>query len=452
MPLIKNQQIELYIENLSNDGNGIGRKDGQVIFVPNTAPGDVAEVKIVRLAKTHAFGRLLHLKQESTLRTKVDCAVSATCGGCCFRHLQYNAELEAKEQFVTDALRRIGKLQVNPLPILPSPHIDFYRNKVQYPLAQTEDKILQYGFYASRSHRLVPCEDCFLQPAILNHIAKEAVILLQKAKVQAYNEVTQKGLLRHLCLRQSHKTEKVLLTFVMNGSSLPNHKQIIEGLVSKFPQIAGIYVNTNTSNGNVIFGPDFRILHGQETLEDEMCGVPQQLGPSSFSQVNHTAAQQLFQTARQFANLQPGDRLLDLYCGTGVIGLSMVQDCKELVGIEILPEAVDSARESARKMGFSNTRFLCMDATKATDQLLKEGFYADVALLDPPRKGCGEEALKPLLQMSPRKIVMISCNPSTLARDLAILVQHGYHIEKVQAVDLFPRTRHVETVCLLNLD
>ncbi len=449
MILKKNQIIQLSIERLSNDGNGLGRHEGQVVFVANTAPGDVAEVQIVRLAKTHAFGKLLFLHEESPLRAKPDCPVGTMCGGCCFRHLQYAAELSAKEQFVADAFDRILKKQVTLLPILPSPTVLHYRNKVQYPVAQEDENSLVYGFYANRSHRPVPCDNCLLQPPLLNNIVKAAVQLAENAGIQAYNETTQKGLLRHICLRQSNKTKNVLLTFVINGNSLPHSKEIVDGLCKQFPEISGMYVNTNTSHGNVIFGPHFKLLYGQSTLDDTLCDVPQMLGPNSFSQVNSLAAEQLFQTARQFAGLKPEHSLLDLYCGTGVIGLSMAKDCKELVGIEIVSEAVESARQSALKMGLKDVRFLCMDAAQATEQLLQEGFCPDVALLDPPRKGCGEAALQPLLKMSPKKIVMISCNPATMARDLAILTQSDYEIEKVQAVDMFPRTRHVECITLL---
>ncbi len=448
--LSKNQQIRLTIDALSSDGNGLGRYDGQVVFVPNTAPGDEAEVKIVRLQKTHAFGKLLALHKESPHRIKPDCRVACVCGGCSFRHIHYGEELLAKEQFVHDAIRRIGKIEAPFLPILPSPKTEAYRNKVQYPLAQDESGSLQYGFYANRSHRLVSCETCRLQPPLLNEITAAAVQQMQMAGIDSYNETTHSGLLRHICLRQSNKTKKVLLTFVVNGDAFPTENKVVDNLTRRFPEISGIYLNIHKKPGNVIFGSRFRLLYGEETLDDELCGVPQRLSPDSFSQVNSAAAERLFQTAREFACITPGDRVLDMYCGTGVIGLSMAKDCTELVGIEIVQKAVDSARQSAFAMEISHARFLCMDAAKAAEKLLNEGFRPDVALLDPPRKGCGLEALKPLLQMAPKKIVMISCNPATLARDLAILTDKGYKTEKIQAVDMFPRTRHVECVVFLS--
>ncbi len=449
MPLVKNQIIRLTIEGISSDGNGLGRHEGQVVFVPNTAPQDEADVKIVRPLKKYAFGKLLQLHQKSPLRIESDCAVSNTCGGCCFRHLRYETELLEKEGFVTDALCRIGKLQVESLPILPSPIINAYRNKVQYPVAQGTNGRLQYGFFAGRSHRLVPCENCMLQPPILNQIAAKAIQELENVGVSAYDETTHRGLLRHLCLRQSRQSEKVLLTLVINGSSFTHDKRVAKNLMQIFPQIEGVLINTQSERNNVIFGSNFRLLCGNDTIEDTLCDVPQRLSAASFSQVNPAAAERLFQTARNFANLQETDTLLDLYCGTGVIGLSMAQNCKALVGVEIVQTAVESARQSALSMGISHARFLCMDATAAATKLLQENFKADVALVDPPRKGCDEAVLQALLQMSPRKIVMISCNPATLARDLAMLTQHGYWLKKVQAVDMFPRTRHVESVAEL---
>ncbi len=449
MPLTKNQIIHLKILSLSSDGNGVGRYEGQAVFVPSTAAGDFCEVKIVKLAKSYAFGRLQKVLETGEGRRESDCPVSQSCGGCCFRHLSYEAELLAKQGFVQDALQRLGGLQAPVLPALPSPSINRYRGKVQYPVAADANGGLAYGFYAARSHRLVPCTDCLLQPALLNQIAQQAAALLRAAKMPPYDETRRSGLVRHICLRQSRHNGEVLLTFVLAKPVPPSFTALVKELCSNLPEIAGVYTNLNKSQGNVIFGPNFTLLYGRTSIREVICGVPQNLGPAAFSQVNPAGAEELFALARRMAAVQPDEMLLDLYCGAGVIGLSMAADCRALVGVEIEKEAVQAAKESAGEMGLTNARFICADAAEAARQLAEEGLRPDVAVLDPPRKGCGEAALRPLLQMAPGRVIMVSCNPATLARDLAFLVAHGYEVVQVQPIDLFPRTRHVETCVLL---
>ncbi len=449
MPLHKNQQITLTIESIASDGNGLGRHEGQVVFVPDTAAGDTAEIQVVKLAKTHAFGRLVSLLQPGAGRQESACPVARQCGGCCFWHLEYEAELQAKHGFVQDALERLAKLEVPVAATLPSPEVQRYRNKVQYPISAGEDGGLALGFYARRSHRLVPCEDCLLQPADLNRLAMQAVRLLEQLELPAYDEASGKGLIRHICLRRSQSTGEVLLCLVINGKKLPGRDYFVQEMQKNHPELAGIVLNQNVGNTNVIFGEHFETIAGSGFVRDTLCGVPQRLSPASFSQVNPQAAALLFGLARQWTGLQKEESLLDLYCGTGVIGLSMAADCRQLVGVEIFPAAAESARRSAEEMGLCNTRFLCADASAAAETLAKEGFRPDVALLDPPRKGCGEAALRPLVEMAPRRVVMISCNPATMARDLQFLAAAGYRVCKAQPVDMFPRTRHVECLALL---
>ncbi|MDL2253112.1 23S rRNA (uracil(1939)-C(5))-methyltransferase RlmD [Ruminococcaceae bacterium OttesenSCG-928-I18] len=448
MALLKNKNIQLSIDAVASDGNGIGRHEGQVVFVPGALPGDKAEVKILKVAKKHAYGRIETLLRPGPSRIESDCPVSRLCGGCCFRELAYEAEREIKRGFVRDALLRIGGLDLPVLPALTGGPAQRYRNMVQYPVALV-DGALQYGFYARHSHRVVPCGDCKLQPENLNKIAKKTAEWLRQKGVAPYDEEQYEGLVRHICLRQSSLDEGVLLTLVLNGHRLPGERELAENLAQTFPTLRGLLCNENTKRGNVIFGANSRVVLGQAQLADELCGVPQKLSPTSFSQVNHAGAERLFSLVGQWAAPQPEEVLLDLYCGTGVIGLSMARKCKTLIGVEIDRQAVQSARESAEEMGLSNARFLCEDAQAAAERLRQEGVRPDIAVLDPPRKGCGEKALQPLLRMAPGRVVMVSCNPATLARDLAFLAKNGYAAEKVQPVDLFPRTRHIETVVLL---
>lgn len=450
MPYHKNQIIPLQIDSISSDGSGVGRHEGKVIFVPNTAVGDVLQVQILKDTKTHAFARVHQIVTPGEGRVKPDCPISATCGGCSFRHLSYEAELAAKRGFVQDALQRIGHLDIEVPPVLPSPAQNRYRNKAQYPVAANAGGELVYGFYAARSHRIIPCADCLLQPEILNQIAARSAQLLSQMNIPAYNEATHTGLVRHIYLRRGGHSGQIMLCLVLAHPALPHAEELASILTAEFPEITTILLNINTAKTNVILGRQNTILHGPGFIEDSLCGVPLRLGPFSFSQVNTPGAEQLFGLAKAYAALQTGDTLLDLYCGAGVIGLSMATDAKQLIGIEVVPESIKNARASAQQMGLSNTRFLCADAGEAAAQLAVEGIRPTVITADPPRKGCDEATINAMLQMAPQRIVMVSCNPATLARDLAALSNGGYHVQKLQPVDLFPRTKHVETVVLLS--
>ncbi|MFV0412960.1 MAG: 23S rRNA (uracil(1939)-C(5))-methyltransferase RlmD [Oscillospiraceae bacterium] len=450
MPLQKNQVIPLAITGLSSDGNGVGHADGMAVFVPGSAVGDSLNAKVVKTAKAYAYAKIEQVVTPSPHRQAMDCPIGSVCGGCCFRHITYEAELEAKRLFVEDALRRIGKLQAQVLPTVPSPGQARYRNKVQYPVAAAADGGLVYGFYAGRSHRIVPCNDCLLQPAVLNQIAARAAVLLQQLGATAYNEETRRGLVRHIYLRQGHYSGQVMVCIVATQSRLPGAETFAEALVAEFPCIKTILVNKNPHNTNVILGEKNCLLYGSGFIEDSLCNVPVRLGPFSFSQVNTLGAERLFGLARQFAALAPGETLVDLYCGAGIIGLSMAQEAKTLIGVEIVPEAVENARYAAAKMGLANTRFLCEDAGTAAARFAQEGIRPDVITLDPPRKGCDAATLQAVAAMAPRRIGMVSCNPATLARDLAALAESRYYAAKVQPVDMFPRTKHVETCVLLS--
>ncbi|MDL2324441.1 23S rRNA (uracil(1939)-C(5))-methyltransferase RlmD [Ruminococcaceae bacterium OttesenSCG-928-A16] len=448
MPIHKNQIIPLAIHGLSSDGNAVGRFEGKAIFVPGGAVGDMLQVTIVKNAKTHAFGRIHQVVTPGPGRQKADCPIAGVCGGCSFRHLTYKAELAAKQTFVEDALQRIGKLEVPVLEILPSPQQDRYRNKAQYPVAE-ENGAFVYGFYAGRSHRIVPCADCLLQPTLLNQIAARTAGLLQQLGCTAYNEATRTGLIRHIYLRQGGHSGQVLLCLVATGQSLPQNEVFVDTMVAEFPAIKSIVLNHNPVHTNVILGKHSKVLFGNGTIKDALCDVPLRLGVHSFSQVNTAGAEHLFATAQNFAALTGGETLLDLYCGAGVIGLSMAARCKQLIGVEIVPEAVENAKHSAAQMGLQNTRFLCEDAGTAATRLAAEGTRPDVIVVDPPRKGCDEQTLAAMVAMAPARIVMVSCNPATMARDLAILTQSGYVVKQVQPVDMFPRTKHVECVVLM---
>ena len=454
MPLQKNQILTLRIERLSSDGSGVAHSpDGETVFVPGAAPGDEADVRIVKDCKRYAFGILDHLRTPSPDRIPVDCAVAGPCGGCSLRHLDYTAELRAKQENVTDAFRRIGGLDVPVLNICPSPEADRYRNKVQFPVGLDKNGNPCIGFYAGRTHRIVPCPDCKLQPGVLNDIGNALCRFFAENGIQPYNEETGRGLVRHIFLRRGAHSGQIMVCLVCTRPNLPHAEALCTRLREQFADIATILLNVNSKNTNVILGTETHTLYGPGYIEDTLCGVPVQLGPLSFYQVNTLAAERLYGIAAQYAQLTPDDLLLDLYCGMGTIGLSMVDYCRELVGVEIVPEAIESAKANAARMGdavAAKSCFFCADAGQAATRLAAEGLHPDVVMLDPPRKGCDEPTLSAVVRMAPRRVVYVSCNPATAARDAAWLEQNGYHAEKVQPVDLFPRTKHCETVVLLS--
>ena len=454
MPLQKNQILALRIERLSSDGSGVAHSpDGETVFVPGAAPGDEADVRIVKDCKRYAFGILDHLRTPSPDRIPVDCAVAGPCGGCSLRHLDYTAELRAKQENVTDAFRRIGGLDVPVLDICPSPEVDRYRNKVQFPVGLDKNGNPCIGFYAGRTHRIVPCPDCKLQPGVLNDIGNALCRFFAENGIQPYNEETGRGLVRHIFLRRGAHSRQIMVCLVCTRPNLPHADALCTRLREQFADIATILLNVNSKNTNVILGTETHTLYGPGYIEDTLCGVPVQLGPLSFYQVNTLAAERLYGIAAQYAQLTPDDLLLDLYCGMGTIGLSMVDHCRELVGVEIVPEAIESAKANAARMGDSvaaKSRFFCADAGQAATRLAAEGLHPDVVMLDPPRKGCDEATLSAVVRMAPHRVVYVSCNPATAARDAAWLEQNGYHAEKVQPVDLFPRTKHCECVIALS--
>ena len=454
MPLQKNQILTLRIERLSSDGSGVAHSpDGETVFVPGAAPGDEADVRIVKDCKRYAFGILDHLRTPSPDRIPVDCAVAGPCGGCSLRHLDYTAELRAKQENVTDAFRRIGGLDVPVLDICPSPEVDRYRNKVQFPVGLDKNGNPCIGFYAGRTHRIVPCPDCKLQPGVLNDIGNALCRFFAENGIQPYNEETGRGLVRHIFLRRGAHSGQIMVCLVCTRPNLPHADALCTRLREQFADIATILLNVNSKNTNVILGTETHTLYGPGYIEDTLCGVPVQLGPLSFYQVNTLAAERLYGIAAQYAQLTPDDLLLDLYCGMGTIGLSMVGRCRELVGVEIVPEAIESAKANAARMGdavAAKSCFFCADAGQAATRLAAEGLHPDVVMLDPPRKGCDEATLSAVVRMAPRRVVYVSCNPATAARDAAWLEQNGYHAEKVQPVDLFPRTKHCECVIALS--
>lgn len=447
--LQKNDLIQLDVTDITNEASGVGRHGGMAVFVPGAAVGDRLEVRVVKVLKNYAYGKIERILMPSPHRIDDGCPVSRQCGGCSLRHLSYDAECRIKQNWVTEHFRRIGGLDPAVLPIQPSPAQSGYRNKAQYPIRRGPDGRVQIGFFAPRSHRVVENHFCDLQPRFFGEILELVQHFLEEYHISVYDELSHQGLVRHLFLRWGERTGQIMVCLVINGKDLPHAGRLVRLLTEAFPQIASIQLNLNRAKTNVILGRECRVLYGSPVILDVLCGVEVALSPLSFYQVNRGGAEKLYRIAADFAGLTGRELLLDLYCGAGTIGLSMARLAREVVGVEIVEEAVENARENARRNKIQNARFFCGDAAKAARALAAEGLRPDVVVLDPPRKGCDGALLKTIVEMGPKRIVMISCNSATAARDAAILCQDGYCVRQLQAVDMFPRTAHVECVVLM---
>lgn len=447
--LKKNQIEEAEITAMSSDGNGIAKIDGMVVFVPYTAVGDKLKIRIVKVQKNYSFGIIEEILEPSPDRVDDHCPVYKKCGGCAFRHISYEAELRHKAEFVQSNLRRLGGLDPVMLPITPSPLVQGYRNKAQYPIREYDGKI-EAGFFAKRSHRVISCASCDLQPAFFEQILEYTKQFLEEYHISAYDEQTGKGKVRHLYIRYGEVSGEVMVCLVVNSERLPHAAEYVEGLLKVCPQVVSVVLNINREQNNVILGQKCITLYGKDTIEDTLCDVRFELSPLSFYQVNRQAAEKLYRLAAEMAQFEGNELLIDLYCGAGTIGLSMTSNVRELIGVEIVPDAVENAKENAKRCGVENARFICADAKEAAAQLAAENLHPDVIVVDPPRKGCDLEVLQAISAMAPKRLVMISCNSASLARDCKELEALGYHLEKAAPVDLFPRTTHVETVVLLS--
>ncbi len=447
--LKKNQIEEAEITAMSSDGNGIAKIDGMVVFVPYTAVGDKLKIRIVKVQKNYSFGIIEEILEPSPDRVDDHCPVYKKCGGCAFRHISYEAELRHKAEFVQSNLRRLGGLDPVMLPITPSPLVQSYRNKAQYPIREYDGKI-EAGFFAKRSHRVISCASCDLQPAFFEQILEYTKQFLEEYHISAYDEQTGKGKVRHLYIRYGEVSGEVMVCLVVNSERLPHAAEYVEGLLKVCPQVVSVVLNINREQNNVILGQKCITLYGKDTIEDTLCDVRFELSPLSFYQVNRQAAEKLYRLAAEMAQFEGNELLIDLYCGAGTIGLSMASKVRELIGVEIVPDAVENAKENAKRCGVENARFICADAKEAAAQLAAENLHPDVIVVDPPRKGCDLEVLQAISAMAPKRLVMISCNSASLARDCKELEALGYHLEKAAPVDLFPRTTHVETVVLLS--
>ncbi len=444
----KNDTILLTIHGYTAEGLGVGRtEEGMAVFVPGAARGDKLEVLLVKVLKHYAFGRISRIVEPSPNRVEPDCPHFGKCGGCDFRHLSYEEELWLKARRVQDAMNRLGGFDLPVPEITGSPEIQRYRNKGQFPVGREETGVA-YGFYRSRSHQLIPLTDCKLQSEEACALARAVCDWADQCGVKPYEEATHSGLLRHIYVRQGRAG--LHLTLVVLRDKLPAPRRLTELCRQAVPALCGIVINVNDKPGNRILGLHNRTLWGDDRLEDDLMGNTFRLSPLSFYQVNHAQTENLYACAAAWAATDDRTDALDLYCGVGTITLTLAGRCKSVVGVEIVPAAIDDAKENSARNGIENVRFLCADAGAAAAKMAEEGFRPQVILVDPPRKGLDQAAIDAICKMDPDRIVYVSCDCASMARDAKLLQETGgYAPEKLQAFDMFPRTANVESICLL---
>lgn len=444
----KNKTYSVEITGLTAEGAGVARIDGQVVFVPGVIPDERCEIRIDHVGRTCAYGSLVRVEKPSEHRVTPECESFGHCGGCVFWHMDYACELEQKKRRVQDALFRIGGVHFPDLQITGSDSVYGYRNKVQFPVQCHSGKPVA-GFYKAGTHTVIPITDCKIQPETAETIRLAVLSWMEQEHAPAYDERTHTGVVRHIYLRCGVKTGQTLVCLIANCAELPKKKSLVQAIRAAKPDVTGIVVNYNTKKGNVILGDRFETLYGDGYLEDTLLGLTFRLSPAAFYQVNHDQAERLYEKAIEYANFTGCETALDLYCGSGTITLCLAKHVKTVYGVEIVPAAIQDAKENARRNSITNAEFFCADAGQAAIKFAADGIKPDVIVVDPPRKGVSEDVIEAMASMAPSRIVYVSCDPATLARDIARLREKGYEAKKAHCFDLFPRCAHVETVALL---
>ena len=447
----KNQIITLTINDVMSDGNGVGRFQDTAIFVPFSVTGDVLEVKILKVLKKYCFGKIERIITPSPYRIEdSSCPVFKKCGGCSFRHIDYDFEVSTKNDWIFGNMQRIGKTEMEKTIPVPSVSSERYRNKAIYPIGIDESGNIFTGFYSRRSHRLIRIDDCPLHPEFFHTITSAFTDWANQFKVSVYDETCHKGLLRALYIRTGFGTGEVMVTIIANGTSLPHTEELIQSLKSLDLNIVSIVLNINKEDTNVLLGKKCITLFGKGCATEKILGNSYNISPLAFLQVNHDTCEVLYSKAIELAEPKEEDIVLDLYCGAGTIGLSIADKVKKVIGVEIIPEAVENAKENALLNGINNAEFICADAAQAARQISERNLKISTVIVDPPRKGLERSLIETISSMNPAKVVMISCDHSTAARDTAIFKEFGFFAKTIKAVDMFPRTNHVETVVLLS--
>ena len=451
MEFRKNDLVTLEIEDCGIDGEGIGKADGFTVFVKDAVIGDTVTAKIIKAKKNYGYGRLMEVLKPSPYRVEPKCEFARQCGGCQLQALSYDQQLVFKTNKVKGHLERIGGFTGIPMePIIGMDELFHYRNKAQFPVGRNKEGKIVTGFYAGRTHNIIENRDCALGVAENKEVLDRVIAHMEKYGIEPYNEATGKGLVRHVLIRYGYFTKEVMVCLILNGNKLPKEEQLVKSLC-EIPGMTSITINVNKKRSNVILGEEIRLLWGQEYITDRIGDISYQISPLSFYQVNPMQTQKLYAKALEYADLHGEETVWDLYCGIGTISLFLAQKAKFVRGVEIVPAAIENAKENAKLNGLENTEFFVGKAEEVLPrEYKKNGVYADVIVVDPPRKGCDETLLETMIEMNPERIVYVSCDSATLARDLKYLCERGYELRKVCPVDQFGMTVHVETVVLLS--
>ncbi|WP_286230563.1 23S rRNA (uracil(1939)-C(5))-methyltransferase RlmD [Neobacillus mesonae] len=451
LPVNKNNYIDVVFEDLTHDGAGVAKVDGYPLFVANGLPGEKAKVKVIKTGKSYGVGRLMELYEKSPYRVEIPENEKHKYGGCQLEHISYEGQLQYKENQVRQVLTRIGKLEdVVVHPILGMDHPLHYRNKAQVPVGEKDGKLIA-GFFKPRSHEIVDTDESLIQLPEVNEAVQTVKEICAELGIPAYHEESHKGVLRHIMARYGKQTGELMVVIITRTGDIPNKNQLVEEIVAKLPKVKSIVHNVNSKRTNVILGEKTTVLWGSEVIYDYIGDVKFAISALSFYQVNPVQTKVLYDKALEYANLNGEESVIDAYCGIGTISLFLAQKAKKVFGVEVVPEAIEDARRNAKLNGMTNVEFAVGEAETVIPKWYKEGNAAEVLVVDPPRKGCDEALLQTIIDMKPKKVVYVSCNPATLARDLRILEDGGYKTLEVQAVDMFPHTTHVECCALIKL-
>ena len=445
--LEKGKIYEAEICDYTAEGQGVARIEGCAVFIPNAIAGETCTVRIEKVGKTWAAGKMVQILGRSPHRINRECPVAKLCGGCDFQHMDYAEETRLKAERVRQCLNRLGGEALEEMPILSAPTCYSYRNKAQYPVASQKGRVYA-GFFKAGTHSVVENRRCLILPEETDRVKDIVVDYVNQNRVSAYDEIGHTGLLRHIYVRRGAVSGQVLVCLVINGRSIPHPERLIEKLKA-VPGFTTLVLSVNTKKGNTILGEEFITLYGPGYIEDTLCGLNFRLSARSFYQVNHHQAQRLYEAAIAQAGITKDDTVLDLYCGVGTITLCIAKAAGKVSGVEVVEQAVQDARDNAKRNGIQNAEFFCGDAGQAALALEQQGIRADVVVVDPPRKGLNADCIEALARMAPRRIVYVSCDPATLGRDVALLKDRGYILQNAMAADLFPRCSHVESVVTL---
>lgn len=451
-PVGKNEYVELHIDGLSHEGLGVGKYKGFTLFVKRALPGETVRAKVVKLKKQYGYARLMEILKPSPARVTPPCSIYKYCGGCQLQHLSYEEQLRQKRQIVMDNLERIGGLDLDNIIVHPTLGMETpwrYRNKAQVPIGERDGGLIG-GFYRQGSHEIIDMQECLIQHEANDQVIQKVKEIAGSLGIPAYDELEHKGLLRHVVAKYGFATDQLMVVLVTNGRTIPRQAELIEELTRSFPNLKSIVQNVNTRRTNVIFGEETKVLWGDSYIYDQIGDIRFAISPQSFYQVNPVQTKVLYDTALAYANLQGEETVIDAYCGIGTISLFLAQKARKVFGVEVVPQAIEDAKRNARLNHITNVEFVLGEAETIIPEWKAQGMTADVICVDPPRKGCDPALLEAIIAMRPKRVVYVSCNPSTLARDLNILTEGGYEVQEVQPVDMFPQTAHVETVVLMS--